>query len=215
MSCKCVLVKGACPACLDKLVSITDLYLKAVLEFMAKMEWIAEAHKVCQPCVHRHADDLGAAFVTRAFGHLSDDLRNTLYARLVETLISVGVTDVTKTHGPPTTVFGGLATASSRRSSSFLRCSSGIRDDRRCAKVLSRRAARLSRARPASACPDLARRPDVVPVVLLRLWTRPTGTVVAGSSSRRTCGHCRLFVQRARKSVCSSRASDRRTKGGG
>ena len=95
--CKCVLVDGSCPACLETLGPIADLYLKAALEFFAKVEWIATAHKTCPACMTRHADDLGASFVTRAFGYLSDPLRKELYEKLVVILLSKGAVSLAKT----------------------------------------------------------------------------------------------------------------------
>lgn len=95
-NCKCVLVDGSCPACLDKINPVADLYLKAMLEFFAKIEWIAEAHKPCLSCMVRHADDWAADFVTRTFPRISDDLRRLLYEKLIGALVTHGVTTVAK-----------------------------------------------------------------------------------------------------------------------
>jgi hypothetical protein len=95
--CECVLVDGSCPACLDKIRPIADLYLKATLEFFAKIEWIAAAHKPCAACMVRHADDWAADFITRTFVQLPDDLRKKLYDQLAVILLSKGVTTLAKT----------------------------------------------------------------------------------------------------------------------
>lgn len=95
--CTCILVDNKCSVCLDKLMPVSDLYLKAMLEFFAKIEWIAAAHQPCSDCMVRHADDFGANFVTQVFPKMSDGLRQEIYEKLVLILLAKGADSVAKT----------------------------------------------------------------------------------------------------------------------
>lgn len=84
---------------MGKLRAVAGLYQKALLEFLAKCEWIGESQKPdCRVCSYQHADRLGSEIVREVFPKCAPPLRKKIFAELVAALASHGVTDFRKTY---------------------------------------------------------------------------------------------------------------------
>ena len=96
--CTCAKTEGRCAPCLERLKPIADQFLKALLEFYAKVEWIGAANKpICRTCLRENGDDLGAMMVRDVLSKLDHQLQAETYSKLTLTLMSFGVTTLKKT----------------------------------------------------------------------------------------------------------------------
>lgn len=95
--CTCTIENGRCASCWELLTRSIELYQKATLEYLARIEWIGAAMRPpCEPCVSNHADALAEKVVIDVISKLARPMRREVWNKMVVVLLHAGVTSFPK-----------------------------------------------------------------------------------------------------------------------